>query len=103
MVDLLNEKNHQKSYIHANESIHVQMINNYTIYYILTGIIIAAIVEHGYERRRNGDMLFQFKGPELNWTSRIMTLALWPIITMLAVILIVKEHMNKNNKDTNGN
>lgn len=78
------------------------MNKDFIILYILTGICIAAIVESGYDKRRNGDISFQFDGPDLNWIARIMTIALWPIVIIIAIALSVREIVTKINKDNNG-
>ena len=72
------------------------------IFYILIGIGIAAIIERGYDKRRDGDALYQFEGADINWVARIMSIALWPIVIMIAIALSVREIVTKNNKDKDG-
>jgi hypothetical protein len=78
------------------------MNNDLIIFYILIGIFLAAIVESGYDRRRRGEIGFQFDGPDINWMARIMTIALWPIVIMIFLSMVIRDIANKFNKDKDG-
>lgn len=77
-------------------------MNNYQfIFYILIGIILAAIVEYAYDRRRAGDIDFQFEGPDINWMSRLLTITLWPVVITITIVMIIRSIIDKFNKDKN--
>jgi|688.fasta_scaffold653780_2 hypothetical protein len=67
------------------------MLNDKLVIYIVIGLIIAALVEYGYERKRNGEPQFQNIGGEYTMLSRLMVISLWPVVVAIAFILSFKK------------
>lgn len=67
------------------------MLDDKLVIYIVIGLFIAALVEYGYERKRNGDPQFQTVGGEYTMLSRLMVISLWPVVVAIAFILSFKK------------
>lgn len=70
-------------------------IDIWLLIYGLFGLFIATLVELGYDRRRNGDPGFQFAGADINWRGRILTIVLWPIVVIMAIVIGIRESRDK--------
>lgn len=71
------------------------MIDIWLSVYSLFGLFIGTLVELGYDRRRNGDPGFQFIGEDINWRGRILTIVLWPIVVIMAIVIGIRESIDK--------
>jgi hypothetical protein len=67
------------------------MINNWLLSYTLIGLLIVTLVEYGYDKKRKGDPNFQFDGGDITWGSRIITVALWPVVVTIAIVLSIRD------------
>lgn len=67
--------------------------------YITFGLVIGLIVDSAYIRRDNGDTQFNNLTGQMTWGMRIITISLWPLVLVTAIVLFAKERRGKNDGD----
>lgn len=64
--------------------------------YIAFGLVIGLLVDSAYIRRDNGDTHFNNLTGHMTWGIRIITITLWPVVLVTAILIIAKEKRGKN-------